>query len=95
MTTKFHEVWHVIWFARYLSPRMSWCYAFEDFIGKIKRSAQACVCGTPMHNIPGKVMDNYIRALSLELKNGYEQSSHSCLLSGTKYSKLLIFFIFI
>ena len=68
MTTKFHEVWHVLHLGRFLSPRMSWCYSFEDFIGKIKKSAQACVCGTPMHNIPNKVVDNYLRALSIELE---------------------------
>ena len=68
MTTKFHEVWHILHMGRFLSPRMSWCYSFEDFIGKIKKSAQACVCGTPMHKIPSKVVDNYLRAVFMELE---------------------------
>ena len=68
MTTKFHELWHILYLGRFLSPRMVWCYSFEDFIGKIKRSAQACVCGTPMQKIPEKVVDNYLRALSIQLE---------------------------
>ena len=68
MTTKFHEVWHVVYFGRFLNPRMMWCYSFEDFIGKIKKAAQSCVAATKMHNIPGKLMGNYILALSIELR---------------------------
>ena len=68
MTTKFHEVWHVIYFGRFLNPRMMWCYSFEDFIGKIKKAAQSCVCATQMHNILGTLVGNYILALSIELR---------------------------
>ena len=67
MTCKFHEMWHICNFGKYMNPRAMWRYPFEDFIGHIKKSAAACVAGTAMHMVPGKLMDNYIRALSLDL----------------------------
>ena len=68
MTCKFHEMWHICNFAKYTNPRAHWCYSFEDFIGHIKRNGQACVAGTAMHNVPSKIVDNHLRALSLELE---------------------------
>ena len=69
VTPKFHFLWHIAWFARFNSPRASWCYAFEDFVGKIQGSGMSCTVGTPMHNIPAKVFDNYMMALSLQLES--------------------------
>ena len=67
-TTKFREMWHIMDMGRFLNPRLSWCYSFEDFIGRLKRAAAACFSGTPMYNVPGKLMENYILALTLELR---------------------------
>ena len=68
MPCKFHEMRHICNFGKYTNPRAHWCYSFEDFIGHIKRSGQACVAGTAMHNVPSKMVDNYLRALSLDLE---------------------------
>ena len=46
-TSKFHYVWHIVHQSLYLNPRFTWCYPFESFIGKICRTAQACLAGTP------------------------------------------------
>ena len=55
MTTKFHFLWHICYFACDQNPRASWCFSFEDFIGTIQASAMACTVGTPMHAIPGRL----------------------------------------
>ena len=31
-TTKHHSLWHLAYFAQFMSPRASWTYAFEDFV---------------------------------------------------------------
>ena len=36
MVPKFHFLWHIAYFARFNSPSASWCYAFEDFVGKCR-----------------------------------------------------------
>ena len=54
-------------FGKYMNPRAMWCYPFEDIIGHSKKGAAACVDGTAMHMVPGKLVDRYIRALSLVL----------------------------
>ena len=69
---KHHMLWHIAYFARCLSPRASWCYAFKDFVGRIQRSAKACVSGTAMHKVPGKVVENYMLALLLMLNSHAE-----------------------
>ena len=69
ITTKHHYLWHVAWFARYQSPRASWCYQFEDFIGKIQGSGMACTAGTAMHRVPEKVFQNYRLAMSQLLQH--------------------------
>ena len=66
MTTKFHFLWHLAWFARRQNPRCPWCYSFEDFIGKVQSAAMSCTAGTPMHLVPSQVTSNYIWAVSLQ-----------------------------
>ena len=65
---KFHFLWHIAYFARFNSPRASWCYAFEDFVGKVQGSGMACVVGTPMHLVPAKIVANYLMAFSLHME---------------------------
>ena len=36
-TTKHHTFWHIAYLAQFMSPRAGWTYAFEDFVGKVKR----------------------------------------------------------
>ena len=53
-TTKFHELWHICHFGKYMNPRASWCYAFEDFVKQIRKVGVSCVVATPMHLVPEK-----------------------------------------
>ena len=66
---KFHFLLHIIWFGQWLSPRAVWCYGFEDFLGALKKSAVACAAGTAVYNVPKKLMQNYMLALSVRFKN--------------------------
>ena len=70
VTPKFHRLWHIARFAKFLNPRLIWCYAFEDFVGRIQRCASSCQAGTTLWKVPVKCTDNYIRVLSYVL-SGY------------------------
>ena len=68
-TTKLHCLWHTMYFGRWLNPKASWCFSFEDFIGRIKDSAKACLHGTAMHNVCPKVVQNYVIVLHLMVQD--------------------------
>ena len=62
-TTKLHCVWHTMYFGRWLNPKASWCFGFEDSIGRIKASGRACLHGTEMHKVCPKLVQNYLIVL--------------------------------
>ena len=66
-TTKLHTVYHMSIFAQWLSPKCSWTYAFEDFMGTIIKVGKACSPGTAGHKIPMKIMEHYMLMLSIFL----------------------------
>ena len=68
VTIKAHVLWHIAYDAKFLNPRSAWVYDFEDFVGKICKSAQACVAGTPMHLISEKVCTNFVLVTELRCK---------------------------
>ena len=39
---KHYYMWHLAQEAQDLSPRMTWCYANEDFVGKLSTIGQSC-----------------------------------------------------
>ena len=67
MTAKFHMLWHICQMSKFLNPKLVWCYSFESFIGKMARSAAACVAGTSMPIIGEKVANNFLIALQLDM----------------------------
>ena len=67
MTSKFHFLYHIVWMSQYLNPRLTWCYAFESFVGWVVTSAKACVAGTPSFKVSHKVAENCLMALLLGL----------------------------
>lgn len=67
-TFKVHAGYHVCEFARFLNPRIIWAYTFEDFMGKIARSAQASTAGTPLVLVAEKTVENFMRAKYLRQK---------------------------
>ena len=62
-TFKLHWLLHLAWFAQWLHPRGTWTYAFEDFCGRVKRLAIACMRGTPNYRLSRKALDQYCVAL--------------------------------
>ena len=66
--TKFHFVWHICDMARWLNPKLVTCFAFEDTMGDIVKSAKACMPSTAMHKLGAKVVDNFILLYHLRIK---------------------------
>ena len=62
---KFHHLWHIVDHAKWINPRVVWCYEFEDFIGVMTAAAKGCIFGSPMTIIGNKVLENYLLVLSL------------------------------
>ena len=62
---KLHSFLHQAFLARYLHPRATWCFIFEDFIGRVKRLAVASARGTAVHQLATKVVLQYRVALSV------------------------------
>ena len=60
---KMHWLLHLVWFARFLHPRATWTYSFEDFCGRVKRLEIACMHGVVNHNLAPKVLRQYVVAL--------------------------------
>lgn len=57
MAPKFHFLWHLAQRAEYLCPRRSACHIDEDYVGQVKKIAQACSAGTQLHHIAAKVVE--------------------------------------
>ena len=66
-TVKSHCLIHIGLESSEISPRLSWCYAGEDFMGKIKKLVQSCSRGSAPSLMSHKVLEKYIIALSYSL----------------------------
>ena len=64
---KHHYLLHIGMAARYISPRLAWCYDGEDFMQKAKTIAQANHKGTPPYLVVPKMMEKYILGFSIGL----------------------------
>eukprot|EP00969_Alexandrium_andersonii_P030409 1326228-Alexandrium_andersonii.AAC.1 len=67
-TFKFHHLWHISHLSAYLNPVATWCYKYEDFMGKLVQSAKACLAGSPMEIVGNKCMENYLLVLELSFR---------------------------
>jgi hypothetical protein len=66
-TVKFHYILHIGMIARYINPRIGWCYTGEDFMQKIKQVVQSCHAGAGPHLVVSKVVYKYAHGMSLDL----------------------------
>jgi len=64
---KFNMFWHICYHARFLNPRSSWCYEWEDFVGAMITTARACMAGTPLRLVGPKVLQNWLLILNLRV----------------------------
>ena len=65
---KLHYLFHIVYHSRYLNPRFTWTYEWEDHMRSVVMSAKACMAGSPMHIIGNKVVQNSRLALELTLE---------------------------
>lgn len=65
MTTKFHWLYHLGQRSHYLCPRRGACWIDEDYVKQTKDVAQACSAGTPLHQIPVRLVDKMRWGLSI------------------------------
>ena len=66
--TKHHFFYHIAFFARYQNPRCTWCYGFENFVGRVQDIAESCTRGTKAHKVPRKVVQNLLYVMSAKLR---------------------------
>ena len=66
---KHHALWHIAHMSRWINPCSHWSYEFEDFMGQIVASTRNCMHGTPLHRVGCKVIENYLLALHLYLRD--------------------------
>ena len=71
-TIKYHFMWHIAYLSRYGSPRLAWCYPFEDFMGRLVISAKASMAGTSQPMLGNKVMANFLLVLELYLRRRWK-----------------------
>ena len=70
-TPKFHMMWHIAYMSQYINPKCTWCFAFEDYMGLVVRSAIASMAATKMPRIGAKVVENMCLHLHVQLAQGH------------------------
>ena len=67
---KFHMLCHLALSARYLNPRVHWCFKAEDFVGKISKCALSVACGSKSTKHSVKLATKYRYLLHFRLTRG-------------------------
>ena len=70
---KHHYLWHLAEEARHLNPRMSWCYANEDFVGKLATLGMSTRHGQAAAYRSKQLVEKYILGITLRMFH-----SHLC-----------------
>ena len=65
---KFHHCWHICDHAKFLNPKVGWCFQFEDFVGEMIKCARGCMHGTPLRLVGRKCLENWLLVLQLRLR---------------------------
>jgi hypothetical protein len=71
VTVKLHYILHIARFARFLHPKLTWCFAGESFMKISKQLMASCTRATKTWNGSLKAMDKYMIAIDLEF-GGFE-----------------------
>ena len=69
MVVKLHMLWHICYFSKYLNPRCTWCFAFEDYVGRVIASAKSCMASSRLALVPRKILENWHLVMHLRLRN--------------------------
>ena len=67
MTIKFHYAFHIAAMAKFLNPKAHHCFKYENCVGLVQQMGESCTSGTASWAVPGKLIDNYLRLLSIKL----------------------------
>lgn len=67
---KFHMLHHLVLDAKYLNPRMQWCFAREDYVGKISKMAHSVSMGVRSTLIAQKLCIKYRHLLHFRITRG-------------------------
>ena len=70
MVIKFHMLHHLVLDAKYLNPRMYWCFKGEDYVGRISTLAHSVSMGVRSTMISQKATAKYRHWLHLKLTRG-------------------------
>ena len=70
---KHHYFWHLAKEAAHLNPRMSWCYANEDFVGKLATVGMSTRHGQAAAYRSKQLVEKYILGIALRMFH-----SHLC-----------------
>ena len=71
VSTKHHYLWHLAMQAQDLNPRMTWCYANEDFVGKISTIGMSCRHGQVAAYRSKSLMAKYSLGITLRMFHAY------------------------
>ena len=67
MTPKHHYLWHLAHDAGHLNPRMAWCYANEDFVGKIAVIGMSTRHGQAAAYRSRQLVEKYVLGITLRM----------------------------
>ena len=68
---KNHAVWHLVQNGRYASPKLGWCYTFENFAGRIGRIARNSTSGGSTLYMCPRIFERYRLVLFLRLSGRF------------------------
>ena len=67
LTIKCHYLAQIGFHAKYINPRLCWCYAGEDFMNKVKVLTQSCLKGTHASKVSEQLLPKYMVGLHLSI----------------------------
>ena len=59
---------HMMLSGKYLNPNLTWCYGFEDLIGRMKKIAMASKSGLKTAQVSRTLFLKYRKVLNLAMK---------------------------
>ena len=77
IVAKHHSFMHLLWGSKYLNPRVSWCFAGEDYVGQIAKLGHSVSMGVSATRIPLKLAPKYRILLHLHLTRSMQEDQEA------------------
>ena len=68
-TAKLHLLCHISSMAKYINPRIYWCWSGEDYMRKMQKLVQSALHGTRNVDVVSKTLEKYCYALDYDLEH--------------------------